>query len=135
MARGTQHRKRRPPRMLAVASGAGEARSGRSAPTYEDQLFFGRLRVHAKWVFVFLALVFALGFVFLGVGSGSTGHQRHRPELLQRHLAGGSSLSSLQKKTQEHPKDAEGVARLREQAPAEEQARRRRRGAHDLHRS
>lgn len=36
-------------------------------------MFFPRLRAQAKWVFVFLAAVFALGFVFFGVGSGSTG--------------------------------------------------------------
>ena len=36
-------------------------------------MFFPRLRRQAKWVFVFLAFVFAAGFVFFGVGSGSTG--------------------------------------------------------------
>lgn len=39
----------------------------------EDQLFFSRIRRRAKWVFVFLALVFAGGFVLFGVGSGSSG--------------------------------------------------------------
>lgn len=33
-------------------------------------MFFPKLRQHAKWVFVFLALVFGLGFVVFGVGSG-----------------------------------------------------------------
>ena len=33
-------------------------------------MFFPKLRRQAKWVFVFLALVFALGFVIFGVGSG-----------------------------------------------------------------
>ena len=32
-------------------------------------MFFTRLRRHAKWMFVFLALVFGLGFVVFGVGS------------------------------------------------------------------
>lgn len=32
-------------------------------------MFFARLRRHTKWVFVFLALVFGLGFVVFGVGS------------------------------------------------------------------
>jgi cytochrome c-type biogenesis protein CcmH/NrfG len=36
-------------------------------------MFFPKLRAHAKWVFVLLAIVFAGGFVFLGVGSGSSG--------------------------------------------------------------
>ena len=37
--------------------------------SYEDEMFFVRLRRHAKWMFVFLALVFGLGFVIFGVGS------------------------------------------------------------------
>ncbi len=36
-------------------------------------MFFPRLRRQAKWMFIFLAVVFAVGFVGFGVGSGSTG--------------------------------------------------------------
>jgi tetratricopeptide (TPR) repeat protein len=36
-------------------------------------MFFPRLRRHAKWVFVLLALVMGLGFVIFGVGAGGTG--------------------------------------------------------------
>ncbi len=36
-------------------------------------MFFPRLRKQAKWMFILLALVFAVGFVGFGVGSGSTG--------------------------------------------------------------
>jgi tetratricopeptide (TPR) repeat protein len=36
-------------------------------------MFFPRLRRHAKWVFVLLALIFGLGFVVFGVGAGGTG--------------------------------------------------------------
>ena len=45
----------------------------RKAQSWEDQLFFARLRRHTKWMFILLALVFAVGFVAFGVGSGSTG--------------------------------------------------------------
>jgi len=48
------------------ASGGGERIA-------EDTMFFPKLRAHARWVFVLLAIVFAGGFVFLGVGSGSSG--------------------------------------------------------------
>ena len=34
----------------------------------EDTLFFTRIRRHAKWMFVFLALSFAVGFVVFNVG-------------------------------------------------------------------
>jgi cytochrome c-type biogenesis protein CcmH/NrfG len=41
--------------------------------TVEDTMFFPRLRRQAKWVFLFLALVFGLGFVGFGVGAGGVG--------------------------------------------------------------
>ena len=105
MARGTQHRKRRPTQNARLAPApAGPKRPKR--PAYEEQLFFGRLRVHAKWLFVFLALVFSLGFIFLGIGSGSTGISQIVENFFSGTSSSGSSLSSLQKKTQEHPKDA-----------------------------
>ena len=36
-------------------------------------MFFPKLRRQAKWVFVFLALTFAIGFVVFGVGSSGGG--------------------------------------------------------------
>ena len=85
MARGaTQARKRpqEPPK-----------RKKKAAPSWEEQLFFSRLRRHAKVMYVLLAVVFAGGFVFLGVGSGSTGIG----DLLQGRLFGnGSSSTSSQ---------------------------------------
>ena len=50
----------------------------RAAPRHEysvaeDAMFFPKLRRQAKWMFVFLALVFAVGFVGFGVGSGGSG--------------------------------------------------------------
>ncbi len=64
--------------------------------------------MHAKWVFVLLALVFGLGFVFLGIGSGSNGIT----DALQQafnfgHASSGTSISSLQAKTLKHPKNAQ----------------------------
>jgi predicted Zn-dependent protease len=61
--------------------------------------------VHAKWVFVLLAIVFALSFAFLGVGTGTNGIG----DILQNIFSyggGGASLSSLEHKTQNNPKDA-----------------------------
>ena len=73
-------------------------------------MFFPRLRRQAKWVFVFLAFVFAAGFVFFGVGSGSTG----LGDLLRGNFnifgnngtsTNSSAVKSALKKTQAHPKD------------------------------
>ena len=79
----------------------------RAAPAYEQTMFFPRLRRQAKWVFVFLALVFAVGFVAFGVGSGSTGIS----DILRGNFfgGGGTSTSSLVKAKQKaiarNPKD------------------------------
>ncbi len=59
-------------------------------------------------MFVFLALVFGLGFVFLGIGSGSNGIT----DALQNafnfgHASNGTSISSLERKTQKNPLDAQ----------------------------
>jgi cytochrome c-type biogenesis protein CcmH/NrfG len=82
-------------------------KNAKAAPSWEDQLFFSRLRHHAKVIYILLAVVFAGGFVFLGVGSGSAGIG----DLLQGNFFGnnGSSTSSQisdkQKAIQQHPKD------------------------------
>jgi cytochrome c-type biogenesis protein CcmH/NrfG len=114
LARGTQHRKRRPAaHARAAARDAAVATPARKQkpPAWQEQLFFSRLRVHAKWVFVLLAVVFALGFVVFGVGSGSTGIS----DALQGAFnfgSGGSSISSLQKKAIAHPANPAGWRNL-----------------------
>jgi cytochrome c-type biogenesis protein CcmH/NrfG len=75
----------------------------------EDTMFFPKLRNHAKWMFVALAVVFMTSFVFLGVGSGSSG----LGDLLQGNwssLFGSSSgnsaqVSKDQKRIDKNPKD------------------------------
>jgi tetratricopeptide (TPR) repeat protein len=100
MARGaTQARRKQPPKQ--------DPKRKKAAPTWEEQLFFSRLRRHAKVMYVLLAIVFAAGFVVLGVGSGSTGIG----DLLQGKLFGGggsstsSQISGKQKAIRQHPKD------------------------------
>jgi hypothetical protein len=66
MARGAAQAQRKRPQ-------AQQAKPKRKQQSWEDQLFFARLRRHTKWMFVLLALVFGVGFVAFGVGSGSTG--------------------------------------------------------------
>jgi Flp pilus assembly protein TadD len=106
VARGTQHRKRRPTANARVAAELAPKPKRPKQASWEDQLFFSRLRGHAKWMFAFLALVFAFSFIIFGVGSGSTGIG----DVLQNFFSGitstGSSLSSLQKATVKHPKEA-----------------------------
>src|SRR6266487_872291 len=84
-----------------------EQKRKRAAPTYEQTMFFPRLRRQAKWVFVFLALVFAVGFVAFGVGSGSTGIG----DILRGNFGGGGGTSSQikddQKKIKANPNTIE----------------------------
>ena len=68
MARGAAQAQRKRPQAQQQ-----KPKPKRKQQTWEDQLFFARLRRHTKWMFVLLALVFAVGFVAFGVGSGSTG--------------------------------------------------------------
>ena len=60
---------------------------------------------------MFLALVFGLGFVFLGIGSGANGITDALQNAFGR-SSGGPSISSLEKKTQKHPLDAKAWRNL-----------------------
>jgi tetratricopeptide (TPR) repeat protein len=109
VARGTQHRKRRPrPNARAAAAVAAPAKTPRKQkpPQWQDQLFFQRLRNHAKWIYVALAIAFAGTFVLLGVGSGSSGISSALQNLFSSTGSSGPSISKLQKKTEQHPSNA-----------------------------
>jgi tetratricopeptide (TPR) repeat protein len=70
---------------------------------FEDTLFFNRLRKRAKWVFVFLAVVFAGGFVLFGVGSSNVSGLGDIFNGI-RGGGGGNSVSKALKETQKNPK-------------------------------
>jgi DNA-binding SARP family transcriptional activator len=78
--------------------------------TLEDELFFNRLRGHAKWAFALLAVVFAGSFVFLGVGSGNAG----LGDVFSNVFSGGGapSIDELQQKVAERPRDKTRVTDL-----------------------
>jgi tetratricopeptide (TPR) repeat protein len=105
VARGTQHRKRRPAANARSAAVAAPKRQ--KPPEWQEQLFFQRLRNHAKWAYVGLAVAFVLGFVLLGVGSGSTGAADVLGNMFNFGSSGsGTSITKLQKKVDASPKDA-----------------------------
>ena len=68
-------------------------------------MFFPRLRRHAKWMFVFLAVALGGGFVVFGVGAGGTGIG----DLFRnQNSAGGSpSISKARSETEKNPKNAQ----------------------------
>jgi tetratricopeptide (TPR) repeat protein len=83
------------------------SRARRSASSAEDLMFFPKLRRRAKWVFLLLAIAFALGFVAFGVGTGVGGTSIGDVLRGIFSSSGGTpSLDSARKKAQENPKDA-----------------------------
>jgi tetratricopeptide (TPR) repeat protein len=82
-------------------SARARGRRGRSGGGNPNQdLFFVRLRRHQKWVYALLAVVFALSFVLVGIGSGNGGLSQ-----LYTGLFGGSGGSSISKAQDEIKKD------------------------------
>lgn len=98
MARFDKSSTKRPGTNAAVAP----RKRASQTSSYEDTMFFPRLRRHAKWMFVFLALVFGLGFVVFGVGAGGVGVGD-----VFRGSGGGEaqSVSDARKATEERPSD------------------------------
>jgi len=76
-----------------------------------QQLFFTRMRTHAKFAYFFLAVIFALTFAFVGVGTGSSGLQDLLTNLNLFHSS-GTSVSSAQHEIQKHPNVAKGYRDL-----------------------
>jgi tetratricopeptide (TPR) repeat protein len=75
----------------------------------EDTMFFPKLRRQAKWMFLFLALVFAVGFVGFGVGAGGIG--------LGNIVQGGGdtgvpSISEAEKRVSENARNPEAFRDL-----------------------
>jgi tetratricopeptide (TPR) repeat protein len=105
MARGAAQARRK-----QAAQTTQPKKKRQAAPSWEEQLFFSRLRRHAKVMYVLLALVFAVGFVAFGVGSGSTGISGALQDLFNGSSGGGSSVSSRiksdQKKIAKNPSSA-----------------------------
>jgi tetratricopeptide (TPR) repeat protein len=107
MARGAAQARRKGAKSQP---GTRKQAAARRPPTVEQTMFFPRLRRQAKWVFLLLAVIFAGGFVFFGVGSGSTG----LGDLLRGNFnifgsnsgsTNSSAVNSALKQTQAHPKD------------------------------
>jgi tetratricopeptide (TPR) repeat protein len=75
-------------------------------------MFFPRLRRQAKWMFVFLAVVFGLGYVIFNVGGSIPG--TGLGDVLQNlgQDTGGPSEGDARDKIKEHPNDPSGYRDL-----------------------
>src|SRR5437868_9490376 len=88
-------------------SRSGGRRGHASGGNPNQQLFFSRLRRKAKLAYLFLAILFAITFAFLGVGSGTNGLDQLFSGL-NIFAGGGGSVSKAQKEIKKHPNDAKG---------------------------
>jgi tetratricopeptide (TPR) repeat protein len=97
MARAPAQRRRRAP-----------SHAQKSARSAEDLMFFPKLRRRAKWVFLFLALAFGIGFVAFGVGTGVSGTSLGDviQDLIGRQSA-GADVDDARETAQANPRDAQ----------------------------
>ena len=75
-------------------------------------MFFTRLRAHAKWMFVFLALVFGVGFVGFGIGANQNASIGDLLRGGGGTSGGNVSVSDAREKVQQSPKSAEALRTL-----------------------
>ena len=97
----------------------GGRRRGSGGGNPNQDLFFMKLRRHAKWAYVGLAVHFAVTFAGLGVGSGSSGLDQLFSGLNVFGGSSGTSVSKAQKEIDQHPSAPKGY---RDLATAYEQA-------------
>src|SRR5215207_6074835 len=104
--RTRQRRERRPTQRAAAPV------TRRPAPSYEDTMFFPRLRRQAKWMFVFLAVVFGLGYVIFNVGGSIPG--TGLGDILQGfgQSTAGPSEGDARDKIKDHPNNPTGYLEL-----------------------
>jgi tetratricopeptide (TPR) repeat protein len=97
MARAQAQRRRR-----------ARSQARRSARSAEDLMFFPKLRRRAKWVFLLLAIAFAIGFVAFGVGTGVGGTSIGDVlrDLIGKRSA-STSLDDARNKAVDNPKNAD----------------------------
>jgi tetratricopeptide (TPR) repeat protein len=107
MARSTQRRNRQQRERRPTPRAPKPA--ARPTPRYEDTMFFPRLRRQAKWMFVFLAVVFGLGYVIFNVGGSIPG--TGLGDVLQglgQDASAGPSEGEARDRIEDHPNDPKG---------------------------
>jgi tetratricopeptide (TPR) repeat protein len=77
-----------------------------------QQLFFIKMRRSAKPVYVMLAVVFAVTFAFLGVGSGTSGGLDQLFSNLNIFKKDSASVSAALEQVQKHPNDPDAYKKL-----------------------
>lgn len=97
-----QKQGKREPQRSAPAKRAKRGRGHAGGGNPNQDLFFMRLRRSAKPVYVILAVLFAVTFAFLGVGSGTNGLDQLFQGLNIFHR-GGNAVTKAQNEVKKHP--------------------------------
>lgn len=104
MARSAQRNKRQPPQRPKARPDGRPKRAAPPQRSYEDEMFFPRLRRQAKWMFLALALVFGLGYVIFNVGGTIPG--TGLGDILQNAgSSGAADVGDAEDKVADNPKD------------------------------
>jgi tetratricopeptide (TPR) repeat protein len=98
-----------PAKAAARRSGGRRRHAGGGNPNQD--LFFTKLRKRAKYIYVLLAVLFAITFAFLGVGSGQGGLDQLFQGLNIFHRS-SNAVSKAQKEIKDHPKSPKGFRDL-----------------------
>src|SRR5438128_12027611 len=113
MARVDRRRAERQARHARATAGRRPSgKRGQSARVIEHTLFFTRLRQQAKWAFAVMVLVFGVGFVFLGVGSGGLDLGQLVRDVFGSKGPTGTSISKARDEVAKHPREAQAYKKL-----------------------
>ncbi len=109
-AKQAQKKAAQPAKAAPRRQGGRRKHAGGGNPN--QQLFFMRLRRKAKLAYLVLAVLFAITFAFLGVGSGSNGGLDQLFSGLNIFSSSSNPVSKAQKEIKDHPTAAKGYRDL-----------------------
>jgi tetratricopeptide (TPR) repeat protein len=112
MARSAQRKRQSSPRSRQQPEGARPKKRSNQLNSYEQEMFFPRLRRQAKWMFVFLAVVFGFGYVIFNVGGSIPG--TGLGDVLQGLGQGGgtANVGDARNDVADHPNDPQAYLKL-----------------------
>jgi tetratricopeptide (TPR) repeat protein len=109
-AKQAQKKAAQPAKAAPRRQGGRRKHAGGGNPN--QQLFFMRLRRKAKLAYLVLAVLFAITFAFLGVGSGTNGGLDQLFSGLNIFSSSSNPVSKAQKEIKDHPTAAKGYRDL-----------------------
>ena len=109
-AKQAQKKAAQPAKAAPRRQGGRRKHAGGGNPS--QQLFFMRLRRKAKLAYLVLAVLFAITFAFLGVGSGTNGGLDQLFSGLNIFSSSSNPVSKAQKEIKDHPTAAKGYRDL-----------------------